>query len=74
MFIVKDNGSGISIKDLPRVKDKFYKGKNSKSRNGIGLSICDEIVNLHNGSLEIESKENEGTEVVIKIPLNQGEI
>ena len=74
VFIVKDNGSGISIKDLPRVKDKFYKGKNSKSRNGIGLSICDEIVNLHNGSLEIESKENEGTEVVIKIPLNQGEI
>ena len=74
VFIVKDNGSGISIKDLPRVKDKFYKGKNSNSRNGIGLSICDEIVNLHNGSLEIESKENEGTEVVIKIPLNQGEI
>ena len=27
VFIVKDNGSGISIKDLPRVKDKFYKGQ-----------------------------------------------
>ena len=70
---MKDNGSGISKGDLPRVKDKFYKGKNSKSRNGIGLSICDEIVSLHNGTLEIESKENEGTEIIIKIPLKQGE-
>ncbi|WP_370830887.1 sensor histidine kinase [Clostridium sp.] len=73
VFRVKDNGSGISSKDLPRVKDKFYKGKNSKSRNGIGLSICDEIVTLHRGILEIISKENEGTEIIIKIPLNQGE-
>lgn len=74
VFRVKDNGSGISSKDLPRVKDKFYKGKNSKSRNGIGLSICDEIITLHRGILEIISKENEGTEIIIKIPLNQGEI
>lgn len=73
VFRVKDNGSGISSKDLPRVKDKFYKGKNSKSRNGIGLSICDEIVTLHRGILEIISKENEGTEIIIKIPLNQGD-
>ncbi|MDU2122313.1 MAG: HAMP domain-containing sensor histidine kinase [Clostridium celatum] len=74
VFRVKDNGSGISSKDLPRVKDKFYKGKNSKSRNGIGLSISDEIVTLHRGSLEVISKENEGTEIVIRIPLKQGEI
>ena len=73
VFRVKDNGSGISSRDLPRVKDKFYKGKNSKSRNGIGLSICDEIVTLHRGILEIKSRENKGTEVIIKIPLDQGE-
>lgn len=74
VFRVKDNGSGISSKDLPRVKDKFYKGKNSKSRNGIGLSISDEIVTLHRGNLEVISKENEGTEIIIRIPLKQGEI
>ena len=74
VFRVKDNGSGINSRDLPRVKDKFYKGKNSKSRNGIGLSICDEIVTLHRGVLEIKSKENKGTEIIIKIPLNQGEV
>lgn len=73
ILIVKDNGIGINGDDLPRVKDKFYKGKNSKSRNGIGLSICDEIVKIHNGTLSIESKENEGTSIVIKIPLSKGE-
>lgn len=74
VFVVKDNGSGINSDDLPRVKDKFYKGRNSKSKNGIGLSICDEIVNLHNGVLEIESIENKGTEVRVKIPLDKGEM
>lgn len=74
VFRVNDNGSGISSKDLPRVKDKFYKGKNSKSRNGIGLSICDEIVTLHRGILEINSNEREGTEIIIKIPLKRGEM
>ena len=74
VFRVNDNGSGINSEDLPRVKDKFYKGKNSKSKNGIGLSICDEIVTLHKGVLEIKSNENEGTEIIIKIPLKQGEM
>ncbi|MCY6484911.1 HAMP domain-containing sensor histidine kinase [Clostridium aestuarii] len=67
---IKDTGYGISKEDLPKVKEKFYKGKNSKSKNGIGLSICNEIVKLHNGKLKILSKENEGTEVQIILPLN----
>jgi signal transduction histidine kinase len=50
------------------VKEKFYKGKSSLSKNGIGLSICEEIVNLMKGRLEIMSKTNEGTDVVIILP------
>lgn len=65
---VSDNGSGIDEEDLPRVKEKFYKGKNIKAHAGIGLSICDEIVKLHGGELTIESKLNEGTTVFIKLP------
>ena len=68
IFIVEDNGYGISKEDLPRVKDKFYKGKNSKSKNGIGLSISDEIIKLHNGTLDIKSKLTEGTIITIEIP------
>ncbi|KPU45653.1 alkaline phosphatase synthesis sensor protein PhoR [Oxobacter pfennigii] len=65
---IKDNGSGISKEDLPYVKERFHKGKSSKSKNGLGLSICDEIVKLHGGSLEIKSEQGMGTEVVVILP------
>lgn len=65
---IKDNGCGIDEDILPRIKEKFVKGRNSKSQNGIGLSICDEIIDQHGGTLNIFSKENVGTEVVIKLP------
>ena len=68
-IIVQDNGCGISEEDLPRVKEKFYKGKNAKSKNGIGLSICDEIVKLHDGEIFIESEEGKGTLVTITLPV-----
>ncbi|WP_315119618.1 HAMP domain-containing sensor histidine kinase [uncultured Clostridium sp.] len=68
---VEDNGCGIGKEELPKVKEKFYKGKSSKSQNGIGLSICDEIVKMHGGELIIESKFNIGTSIYIKLPLEQ---
>lgn len=68
-IIVQDDGCGISEEDLPRVKEKFYKGKNAKSKNGIGLSICDEIVKLHDGEIIIESKEGKGTLVTVILPV-----
>lgn len=68
-FIIDDTGCGISTSDLPRVKEKFFKGKTSNSKNGIGLSICDEIIKLHKGSFSIESKLGEGTKVEISIPI-----
>ncbi|MGG5462930.1 ATP-binding protein [Clostridium sp. B9] len=63
-----DTGCGISKEELPRVKEKFYKGKNSKSQNGIGLSICDEIVLLHEGTLDITSELGMGTKITIYLP------
>lgn len=66
--IIKDDGCGINKEDLLRVKEKFYKGKNARSKNGIGLSICDEITKLHGGEVKIESEVNLGTKVTIKIP------
>ena len=66
---VKDTGCGISREELPKVKERFYKGKNSKSQNGLGLSISDEIVKLHGGSLEFESELNVGTTVYITLPI-----
>lgn len=67
-FIVEDSGIGIVEEELPRVKEKFFKGKGSKSQNGIGLSISDEIIKAHNGMLEIESKRNVGTRITVILP------
>ncbi len=72
-FIIKDTGLGISEEDLPKVKEKFYKGKTSKSQSGIGLSICDEIINLMMGTFEIRSEVDKGTEITITIPLEECE-
>lgn len=66
---IEDNGVGIPEIDLPHVKEKFYKGKGSESHSGIGLSICEEIVRLHGGSIDILSKLNEGTTVIVRLPL-----
>lgn len=67
-FTISDNGCGIAADELPMVKEKFYKGKSSHSKNGIGLSICEEIVNLMGGKLEISSELNKRTDVVITLP------
>ncbi|GAA0786813.1 HAMP domain-containing sensor histidine kinase [Hathewaya limosa] len=67
---VQDTGCGISEEELPKVKEKFYKGKSSKSQNGIGLSICDEIIKLHNGEFIIESELGKGTKVLVKLKLS----
>jgi heavy metal sensor kinase len=64
---IKDTGIGIPEKDLDRVFDRFYRVDKSRSKEiggvGLGLSICDEIVKLHGGRIEIESKVGIGTTV-----------
>lgn len=67
---ISDNGSGISKGDLPKVKNKFYKGNKQKPGSGIGLAIANELVLLHSGKLEIKSEENIGTVVYIFLPIS----
>lgn len=68
-IMISDNGMGMTKDELAHVKEKFYKGKHSKSHSGIGLSISDEITKLHQGSLEIFSEENIGTTVKVSLPI-----
>ncbi len=70
--IVTDDGCGISMSDLGRVKEKFYKGNFTRRGSGIGLAICDEVIRQHNGILALESEEGRGTRVTIAVPLTQG--
>ncbi len=71
---VEDNGIGIPKEDLPFVMDKFFKGKSNLSKTGLGLSISKEIVNLHNGHIEIFSELGKGTQVYISLPAEDGEM
>lgn len=68
---VADTGCGIKAADLPKIKTKFYKANLTRRGSGIGLALADEIVKMHGGSLELESEENVGTTVFIKLPINQ---
>lgn len=71
LFCVSDTGCGISKEELPKIKEKFYKGKSSKSKNGIGLSICDEIVRLMGGEFEVNSEIGRGTSANITLPIEE---
>ncbi len=68
---ITDNGMGIPSEELSRVKEKFFKGKSSKSKNGLGLSISDEIMKLHGGELLIDSIYGEWTKVTLVLPMDK---
>ena len=72
-IIIKDEGYGISEKDLPYIFERFYRADESRSRDtggaGIGLSITKSIVDLHNGNITVKSKINEGSEFIITLPI-----
>ncbi|MCX7614664.1 MAG: HAMP domain-containing histidine kinase [Clostridiales bacterium] len=66
---VRDYGAGIPAEELPFVKDKFYKGSSKRKGTGIGLAVCDEIVKMHGGTLDIQSRVGEGTTALISLPV-----
>lgn len=66
---IRDFGPGISEEELPLIKKKFYKGSSRARGNGIGLAVCEEIVTMHNGTLDISNADGGGTLVTIRLPL-----
>ena len=68
---IRDFGPGIPEEELPLVKRKFYKGNTKVRGTGIGLAVCDEIVELHGGQLWIANAPGGGTLVTIRLPSGQ---
>lgn len=66
---IKDNGSGISKKDLPHVFERFYKGNGSKDSIGIGLYMAKKVLNMESANITVESNEK-GTIFSIKFYKN----
>ncbi len=65
---VRDHGPGIPEDEIPLVKKKFYKGSSKARGTGIGLAVCDEIVELHGGTLTLENAPGGGTLVTVRLP------
>ena len=68
---IRDFGPGIPVDELSLVKKKFYKGSSKARGSGIGLAVCDEIVQMHGGVLTLENASGGGTEVHIDLPVTQ---
>ena len=66
---VRDQGRGIAPDDLEKVKQKFFKAKNSVRGSGIGLAVVDEIVTALGGRVDITSALGQGTTVSITLPV-----
>ncbi|MBW1674621.1 MAG: response regulator, partial [Deltaproteobacteria bacterium] len=71
---ISDTGYGIASDELPRIFDKFYRAKTEKTRNivgtGLGLPIVKSIVEAHNGTVKIESKEGVGSTFYVRLPVS----
>lgn len=71
IIVLKDEGIGIDEDHLPYLFDRFYRIDEARDRqlggSGLGLSIVDEIVKAHDGTISVDSELNKGTQVTIKI-------
>ena len=67
-LVVADTGIGIPLSDQSRVFDKFERGKR-QSGAGLGLSLVKRLIEMHGGTVEVDSKPGEGTRIICRLPL-----
>jgi len=69
---ISDQGVGISVEDLPKIFTPFFRADPSRTRGtggvGLGLTLAKRLIEAHNGSITIESKLGEGTQVSMRLP------
>lgn len=68
IFKISDNGIGIKQEILPKIFDPFFTTKDVGKGTGLGLSISRSIIEAHEGTIEVNSEVNKGTEITVKIP------
>jgi signal transduction histidine kinase len=66
---IKDNGTGIPQKALDKIYQPFFTTKPTGQGTGLGLSLSYDIIKVHGGELRVETKEGEGAEFTIQLPV-----
>lgn len=73
IFIVEDNGDGISDEDKKKIFDRFYRVDKARTRQkgglGLGLSLAKQIVDAHNGKITVEDNQPKGTRFIVRLRL-----
>ncbi|GAB3553674.1 ATP-binding protein [Spirosoma fluminis] len=77
-FSVQDTGVGIPEADLPRLFERFHRVEGSPGRSiegtGIGLALVQELVQLHNGSIQVSSELGKGSTFTVQVPVHQAQV
>jgi two-component system, NtrC family, sensor kinase len=71
-LIIKDNGCGIPPEDLPRIFDPFFTTKEIGTGTGLGLSVCQSIIESHGGKITARSGDHGGAEFILTLPIGAG--
>ena len=68
--MVSDNGCGIAKEDMTQIFEPFYRVDKARSRinggSGLGLTFCQQIVEMHGGAISVESEIGKGTKFIVK--------
>ena len=73
VFAVEDTGEGIDPEEIPHIFERFYKSHRTsgdRSGFGLGLAITKNIVELHRGSVEVESNVGAGSIFTVRLPIS----
>ncbi len=70
---VSDNGYGISEENMKRIFEPFFTTKKGGEGTGLGLAIAEQVIEEHHGSIQVESKEGEGTTFLVTLPVFFGQ-
>ena len=72
---IKDTGIGIPSDQLDKVFDRFYQVDSSQTRDyegsGLGMALAKELVELHHGTISVESREGIGSTFIVRLPLGK---
>jgi signal transduction histidine kinase len=68
-IVISDTGKGIKKEDMAKVYERYFRGSNHLVEGmGLGLYLTKNIISQHRGTVQIKSKENKGTSVIISLP------